>query len=177
MNKEAFSIFCQRPWKDGFRTWGCRRRMRNLKLPGNISPNSVHFVSDVVDVHLAQGAVLRLDFTVPDNVGDGFIIGLDNVRITTLYSGDSNGDGLFNTADLVQVLRYGEYEDGILGNSTFAEGDWNGDSDFDTSDFVLALQTGRYEVNARLNMSQVAAAVDWLFASNQHSKRHRAYVV
>ena len=53
--------------------------------------------------------------------------------------GDANGDGLFNSTDLVIVLQAGEYEDRIEDNSTFAEGDWNGDGDFDSSDLVLSL--------------------------------------
>ncbi len=61
--------------------------------------------------------------------------------------GDSNGDGQFNTADLVLVLQAGEYEDSIPNNSTYEEGDWNGDGDFDTGDLVFALQAGFYEVN------------------------------
>ncbi len=58
--------------------------------------------------------------------------------------GDSNLDGIFNTADLVQVLQAGEYEDGTPGNSTWSEGDWNGDGDFGTQDIILALQSGGY---------------------------------
>ncbi|MCA9213464.1 MAG: lamin tail domain-containing protein, partial [Planctomycetales bacterium] len=41
--------------------------------------------------------------------------------------GDVNGDGVFDSSDLVAVLQAGEFEDAIDGNSTFAEGDWNGD--------------------------------------------------
>ena len=58
--------------------------------------------------------------------------------------GDSNHDGVFNSADFVAVLAAGEYEDGIAGNSTFEEGDWDGDGDFTTSDLVFALQQGNY---------------------------------
>ena len=59
--------------------------------------------------------------------------------------GDANGDGRFNSADLLHVLQAGQYLDDIAGNSTFAEGDWNGDGDFDRLDLVLALQYGAYE--------------------------------
>ena len=58
--------------------------------------------------------------------------------------GDANGDGLFNTQDLDQVFRFGEYEDDILGNSTFSEGDWNEDGDFTSEDLVLAFSQGYY---------------------------------
>lgn len=59
-------------------------------------------------------------------------------------AGDSNGDGIFDSKDLVLVLQIGEYEDGVVGNSTFEEGDWNRDGDFDTRDFVYVFQQGTY---------------------------------
>ena len=65
--------------------------------------------------------------------------------------GDSNHDGLFNSTDVVLVMQLGEYEDAILGNSTFEEGDWDGDGDFTTSDWVFAFQWGGYGVSARAN--------------------------
>ncbi len=58
--------------------------------------------------------------------------------------GDANRDGIFSSADLVQVMQAGEYEDGIAGNSTWEEGDWNGDGEFDTRDLVMALIEGWY---------------------------------
>jgi hypothetical protein len=58
--------------------------------------------------------------------------------------GDANRDGIFNSADLVAVLAAGEYEDGVLGNSTWDEGDWDGDGDFTSRDLVLAFETGDY---------------------------------
>jgi hypothetical protein len=59
-------------------------------------------------------------------------------------AGDVNGDGLFNSSDLVMVFQAGEYEDDRDRNSTFEEGDWNVDGDFTTSDLVEAFQSGRY---------------------------------
>jgi hypothetical protein len=58
--------------------------------------------------------------------------------------GDSNGDGLFNSTDLIIVTTAGEYEDSVDDNSTFNEGDWDGDGDFTTRDMVLAFQYGAY---------------------------------
>ena len=63
--------------------------------------------------------------------------------------GDSNGDGIFNSADLVHVFRAGKYEDSIPGNATFDEGDWNGDGDFTSRDFVFAFQSNNYMSAAR----------------------------
>ena len=59
--------------------------------------------------------------------------------------GDVNGDGLFDSADLVAVQLQGEFEDEVEGNSTFEDGDWNGDHDFTSTDFVTAFQGGGYE--------------------------------
>jgi hypothetical protein len=58
--------------------------------------------------------------------------------------GDSNLDGVFNSSDLVATFQVGEYEDGIAGNSTWAEGDWFCDNEFNTRDFVFAFQYSRY---------------------------------
>ena len=62
--------------------------------------------------------------------------------------GDVNGDGQFDSADLVAVFQAGEYEDAAFGNSMFGEGDWNGDGDFSTADLVLAFQMGGFVRNS-----------------------------
>ena len=64
--------------------------------------------------------------------------------LTSVVVGDSNQDGIFDSADLIRVFQANEYEDELAGNSTFAEGDWNGDGDFDSTDLVLAFQSGHY---------------------------------
>jgi hypothetical protein len=79
--------------------------------------------------------------------------------------GDVNNDGLFNSSDLVLLFQLGQYEDGVLHNSGFDEGDWNGDGEFDSSDLVLAFQAGSYSLAAQRPLTELAAAVDWLFAS------------
>ncbi|MCA9196023.1 MAG: VCBS repeat-containing protein [Planctomycetales bacterium] len=58
--------------------------------------------------------------------------------------GDANQDGSFDNLDLVQVFDKGEYEDSIVGNSTFVEGDFDGDGDFTTADLVFAMTYGEY---------------------------------
>ena len=90
--------------------------------------------------------------------------------------GDANRDGVFNSSDLIQVLQAGEYEDGVSNNSDWEEGDWNGDGDFTSFDLVIAFQTGLYEVQPSRNASEIAAAVDWLFAQDMHASRPCAYV-
>ncbi|MEZ6119682.1 MAG: hypothetical protein R3C28_24375 [Pirellulaceae bacterium] len=70
-------------------------------------------------------------------------------NILNTYFGDSNLDGEFNSADLVNIFAAGEYEDDIDGNSTWATGDWSGNGEFDSADLVLAFQDGGYELGPR----------------------------
>jgi hypothetical protein len=83
--------------------------------------------------------------------------------------GDSNYDGIFNSADLVIAFQAGEYEDLIVGNSIWEDGDWNGDGDFDTSDLVLAFQGSSYEVDARVADGLLAA---WSEVAQATGRRH-----
>ena len=57
-------------------------------------------------------------------------------------AGDINGDGVFDSSDLVAAFAAGQYEDGIRRNSTFFSGDWNGDGEFTTQDLVFVFQAG-----------------------------------
>lgn len=61
--------------------------------------------------------------------------------------GDSNGDGNFDSADIVAAFMAGLYETGQP--ATFDDGDWNGDGIFDTSDLVTAFQAGTYSIGAK----------------------------
>lgn len=63
--------------------------------------------------------------------------------------GDVNGDGIFNSVDLISIFQAGKYEDATPNNATYAEGDWNGDGDFTSSDLVLAFQAGTYVLGAQ----------------------------
>ena len=75
------------------------------------------------------------------------------------YFGDSNLDGEFGTADLVQVLQGGLYEDAVSGNATWETGDWDGNLEFDTRDLVIALQAGGFEAGPRVNAAVAAQSV------------------
>ena len=84
-----------------------------------------------------------------DDVDGNGAINLDDMRffvkqVVGTSFGDSNLDGLFNSGDLVDVFRNGEYEDQLAGNSVWSEGDWNSDGEFDSSDFVVALGRWRF---------------------------------
>jgi hypothetical protein len=77
---------------------------------------------------------------------------------TERVAGDSNGDGIFNSSDLVVVFVAGEYEDVFSNNSSFEEGDWNGDGDFTTADLVFAFAAGTYQAGA---IPRAAEPVAW----------------
>ena len=82
-------------------------------------------------------------------------------------AGDSNGDGLFDIADLTKVFAAGKYEDGIANNATFAEGDWDGDGDFTSQDIVFAFTQGHFTV------SELAAVADQLHAAREGASKLR----
>jgi hypothetical protein len=104
---------------------------------------------DRLSQRVRQGAYApRYDVNF-DNVVDQ----LDRVkwveRLADTYFGDSNLDGVFDTADMVEVFQAGQYEDAVARNSSWATGDWDGDGDFGTGDLVLAFSAGGYERGPR----------------------------
>ena len=115
---------------------------------------------DGADVDTVAAAVRASDTAAKfDLDGNGAVNNADRLfwveSLKNTYLGDSNLDGEFNTADFVAVFTVGEYEDGIAGNSGWAEGDWDGDADFGTSDFVAAFSAGGYELGPRAAVSAV----------------------
>ena len=80
-----------------------------------------------------------------DSIVDGTDRDIWVHEIANTYYGDANLDGEFNTADLVSIFNFAQYEDDIAGNSSWETGDWNLDGDFTTGDLVLAFQDGGYE--------------------------------
>ena len=64
------------------------------------------------------------------------------------WVGDSDLNGLFNSADFVVAFQAGKYE--VPGaNATWVQGDWNGDLTFTSADFVAAFADGGYEAGPR----------------------------
>jgi hypothetical protein len=57
-------------------------------------------------------------------------------------AGDADLDGVFDSADLMQVFQAGKYE--TLEAADWSTGDWNFDGVFDSQDLVTALQQGNY---------------------------------
>ena len=84
---------------------------------------------------------------------DGVVDQQDRIKwvefLAGTYFGDSNLDGVFDSADLVAVFTAGEYEDGIEGNSGWSTGDWDGDGEFASGDLVTAFVRGGYGQPAR----------------------------
>jgi uncharacterized protein YjbI with pentapeptide repeats len=71
-------------------------------------------------------------------------------NLQNTYFGDANLDGEFNSADLVEVLSAGKYEQRYPGGADvaagWAEGDWNADGVFESGDLIRAFQDGGYEL-------------------------------
>jgi hypothetical protein len=89
------------------------------------------------EVRLSDTPFPDTDFAqVPANIESG------TIRIAV--PGDSNLDGVFDSADLIEVLKRGEYEDNVPLNSDWLDGDWDGNGDFESGDFVYAIQAGHY---------------------------------
>ncbi|MCA9212898.1 MAG: hypothetical protein KDB27_07535, partial [Planctomycetales bacterium] len=88
--------------------------------------------------------------------------------------GDSNDDGQFDSQDLLLVLKAGEYEDQIGGNSTFEEGDWNGDGDFDSADIVYVFRTANYVREARPSRPMM---IDRLFGNDESEGRTKRRIL
>jgi hypothetical protein len=62
----------------------------------------------------------------------------------------------------VQVFAAGQFEDGLIANSTWASGDWNFDGEFSTDDLIVAVQGGGYEQGPRANVAAVPEPSTWL---------------
>ena len=123
---------------------------------------------DVADVDVACSAV-RANQPGFDLNGDSFVDSSDIVflieAVLNTGPGDANVDGRFDSSDLVQVFQRGEYEDTVVGNSTWSDGDWNCDGDFTSNDIVSALAAGGYVGGAPSRGTVMARATDALWAA------------
>jgi hypothetical protein len=78
---------------------------------------SQRIVNDLViddDGHIANGRFLRTTVTATTA----------QASIYTALPGDADGNGLFDSTDLIQVFSVGQYEDAVVGNSDWTGGDW-----------------------------------------------------
>ncbi|MFC1759276.1 hypothetical protein ACFL2H_11000, partial [Planctomycetota bacterium] len=73
--------------------------------------------------------------------------------------GDSNLDGVFDSADFVTAFRRGGYESGL--GASWRGGDWNCDGQFDSADIVRAFRDGSYNRSAKaVDRWEAAAAIE-----------------
>ncbi|MCA9172072.1 MAG: trypsin-like serine protease, partial [Planctomycetales bacterium] len=119
-------------------------------LLGDFNADGILTVEDLDSLTLAVIAP-TIDLTY-DVDGDLNLTDADRLYwVESLFGtivGDSNLDGKFDSGDMVQVFQAGQYEDGLLANSTWATGDWNGDREFDTRDFIFALQHSPFDTSS-----------------------------
>jgi hypothetical protein len=125
--------------------------------PGDFDGDSLLTAADIDLLSAAvRAGSADLQFDLDEN---GAINAADRnfwiVDLKNTYPGDSNLDGEFNSSDFVFVFQRGQYEDGVAGNSGWADGDWNGDTEFDSSDFVTAFATGGFEQGPRAAVASV----------------------
>ena len=112
--------------------------------------------------------------------------------IKNTWIGDTNLDGVFDTSDMITAFSSGQYEDAVVGNSTWSTGDWNGDGEFDSSDLIEAFGQGGYEagpraaltryLSLRLRACSLSDSRDWRFVAVDlvtavSSTRRNAYLI
>ena len=122
----------------------------DIDLLGDINRDGV---VGAADIDLLYEAASSESLLVRHDLDDDGMVDRQDVqhlvrRILGSSFGDTNLDGIFDSADLVQVMTAGEYNDTIVGNSTWSEGDWNGDGEFDSGDLLLALTDGDFVLEA-----------------------------
>ncbi len=127
------------------------------KLPGDFDSNGA---LEGADIDLLSAEVLTGNNASSfDLTGDNVVDNKDRFEwievLNNTFVGDSNLDGEFNSTDFVVVFTANEYEDGVVGNSTWGTGDWNGDTEFDSSDFVAAFTAAGYEIGPRVGVQTV----------------------
>lgn len=126
-------------------------------LPGDFNGNRKLDVDDVqmlIDQTRSGDFHAKLDLN-SDDVLDRRDLAFWVRELKNTFFGDANLDGEFNSSDLVQVFRSAEYEDELVGNSSWSTGDWNGDGDFGSSDLIAAFQDAGFERGARQSVQAV----------------------
>lgn len=122
-----------------------------MLLPYILGDYSFDGVINAADVDL-QAAATRdagANLGLFDTNGDAIVNETDRANwvhdIAQTWFGDSDLNGIFDSSDLIQVFQAGQYEDNVVGNSTWSTGDWDGDGEVSSSDLVVAFQDGGYD--------------------------------
>ena len=106
-------------------------------------------IVDAIDVDLlcdelqSGGNDNQFDINQDGSVDERDLDFLIQAVLNTTF-GDANLDGAFDSADLIQIFSFGQYNDGVAGNSGWASGDWNCDDEFDSTDLIVAFSKGNY---------------------------------
>ena len=129
---------------------------------GDFNQDSIVDVSDLdhLCTAIAQKRTLGTDDLHFDGIADRQDLDIMVRDILRTVLGDSNGDGIFDSSDLVKIFQDRQYEDQIEGNSTWSRGDWNCDGDFDSTDLVTAFRHSTF-VAAAMPQSAVAGRIAW----------------
>jgi len=109
---------------------------QSFEVAGEAGLTTLRF--DLEDVSLPSGTTASMTIFAGDDV-----IGETGKAVLFPTAGDADGDGDFDSMDLVLVSQAGKYETGAPAG--FSEGDFDADGVFSSSDFVTALQSGAYE--------------------------------
>ena len=135
---------------------------------GDVNANDAYDVADL-DMLTSRLGGRRIEPSwLPDaafDLNNDTNIDLEDHRIWVqdlkhTWFGDADLNGLFDSADFVQVFVAGRYRTGQIAG--WAEGDWDGDGLFDSSDFVIAFVDGGYEQRPRTDMAAVPEPGGWL---------------
>ncbi len=114
------------------------------------------------NVHLTRG-LFGFEFAT---IQDAAILGNRYMGLSLRQARWGDGDGRFDSQDVVQIFQLGKYETGEFAD--WLAGDWDGDGVFNTKDLLLAFQQGTYVANATVAASALTPAatssVDALFA-------------
>ncbi len=141
--RDGSTLFFSRGPRDVFGNWDLFQVPVQYPALGDFDGNGILDANDI-DALLDGADPAVFDLTGDSQVNlDDRMFWVHDLKGT--WIGDANLDGVFDSADFVEVFLAGQYEDDIPGNSTWATGDWTGDGEFNSSDFVFAFQDGGYE--------------------------------
>jgi hypothetical protein len=119
-------------------------------VPGDFNGNGILDAADIDQ--LSEQVREATNDPLYDLNADALVNDLDRQvwvhDLKQTWFGDADLNGAFDSTDLVQVLAFGEYEDGVELSSTWLTGDWDGDAEFTSGDLVVALADGGYEAGA-----------------------------
>jgi hypothetical protein len=117
--------------------------------PGDFDHDGLLDVSDI-DALTSQSAGGQNNVTY--DLNNDALVNESDVAVWVMdlkstWIGDADLNGVFNSADLINVLAAGTYETDIP--SVWSAGDFNGDGRTDSGDLIVALADGGYEQGPR----------------------------